>query len=369
MPQVQTHTFTSPRTPMEAPLVEQLNQFFVDNPSITIVELQANWYSGASRGRALTLTLTFFTGMGPRQPVPNGGVLYYAAEFTSTPSATADAQANAFFAANPSFLPSRTLLLQSRETRYVNAARLLVIYRSVLFISALHTPIALSGISTVDIPPGATAIEADATDYTRARFPSVLNASTQPWLRTGTALVVKGNDGVGNTAFAGIGPNLISPAPPVILPDAPTLPDAPALCDCCYNLTSVGYHYGTAICIHDQHLTFDYEKCYRGTPADVMKAVGSGFVQVFPMSGLGPCICTPYGSKWVWPDPLHYMFNLQTTFENGFWGLVGFEDLSTCADFDYDDSVWILRMERCANTNSSNCLTAPVNPPTPPFLP
>jgi hypothetical protein len=360
MPQLQSQTFTAPRTPAEAPLVTQLNQFFTDNPSITLLTMQTSNKEGATRGESLVVSLTFLTGEQVLEKLP-GGVKYYVAEFLTTLSQPADAQATAFFAANPNFLPIFSFVLQNAETRYTAQLRIMVVYQTADFLSATHASLSLTGLATVSVPPQLRGTVLDGTDINRATLPDTFNLSTQPWYRSGEALVVKSLNAEGLAAYAAVGPNRFTPSMPPPVPVPPVPPEAPGRCNCCYKLVTFDYSRGEARCAHlVGTLVPDFNTCLRGDPTDIMKALVKGYVEA-PDCGCG---LVP---KWVWPDPLHYYFSPQTQYENGFWAVVGFEDLGPgCADFDYNDSVWVLALERCDGLDSP-CATAPPNPATPAF--
>lgn len=362
MLQLLTVHFSAPRTAAEAPLVVQLGQFFADNASLTLFDMRVNQEEGAGSGGEPSVSLTVLINTVSDAQYP-GGVPYYAAEFISTASQTSEAQANAFFAANPSFILVNTLVMQNKETRYSSRMRLIAIYQTAPFMSATNAPLELSGRATSNIASGAANTILDATDDTRARLPSVVNMSIRTWLRGGAALVTKSTDANGAAAYAAVGPNLFTPIPSGPGPNPPVFPDDAPLCPCCFRLTAVEYLKGEASCRHVPQLTFN-SVCRSGTPQDIAKASATGTVKVDRGAG-AVCDCTPLQPGWVWGDPDHFMFSTVAAFDGGFWMAVGFEDLGpSCADFDYNDSLWVMEFTRCGSLKANNCTVAAVGPPT-----
>src|SRR4051812_45139478 len=100
-------------------LADLLTQFFAINPTVTIVNAGINWREGRSRSDTYTFTLLYRGGGTPGR--------FWASQFQSTPSTTAEALAEAFFAANPSYTAVRTVVL-SRPDITPRNRRLLVIY-------------------------------------------------------------------------------------------------------------------------------------------------------------------------------------------------------------------------------------------------
>jgi hypothetical protein len=374
MPQIQIKSFTSPRTPAELPLVDQLNQFFAGNVRMTVLKVDLASEEGSARGRQLTITLTLDVGPAfvpslaptPAEEAAAGGVVYGVAEFIATTLQTVDAQASIFLAANPALIPIRSLNVQSPESRFISRPRLLVFYAQVPYLTSGRDTLKMSGLAPVSVQPGHSATSVDGTDDARVRLPEVRNLSIQPWARAGTALVVKSVNGGGSPAFAAIGPNLVAPGQPVIpASPPPALEDAP-LCNSCYRLVSAQFVPGTLPCPITPNIAWDYVSCRRGDLVDIVKASGSGFTTVGGAApGLG-CACNAIEQPWVWLDPDHYSYEIQTADCGSFIASVGFEALDpACGAGTFTDAIWVLSYERCSSESSASCTTAPPNPAVP----
>ena len=100
-------------------VADRLNQFLALNPTLTPVALAITWQEGRSRSDTFNMSLVY------RAQTPNGR--FWSVEFQSSQTLTAEAQATAFFASNPTFMPVLTQVL-TRPSQITTSRRLLIVY-------------------------------------------------------------------------------------------------------------------------------------------------------------------------------------------------------------------------------------------------
>jgi hypothetical protein len=201
-------------------MANALTQFFALNPSITVVDISTNWREGRSRSDTLYLTLLFRGGGVPGRN--------WAVQFQNTGSTTAEDEATAFFLANPTFVPVKTVRLSRPDSQPRNR-KLLTIFMTR---SQAQPPCLLNapaGAPAVVVAQGAYGSMYDTLDFTRPALPT-LNLGNAAWPAGGTNLLVRALDANPDLcSWGGIAPccfgggTFVTPPPPV----------GNSLCDAC----------------------------------------------------------------------------------------------------------------------------------------
>jgi hypothetical protein len=211
-------------------LAEQVDLFLSLNLGITVVKLSVNWREGRSRGANLYLNLLY----------RGGGTLgrTRARAFQSTLTTQAEDEANAFFAANPGFIPVQTVVL-SRPDVVPRNRRLLVLFASVQDAQVACLRNAPVGVPGADVPQGAYGLFWDDLDLLRNPLPA-LNLGNTTWPDGGANLLFRSVDSSPSMcAWGGIAP-CSYPGPPF---DAPPILEPAFNCDPCIpaDLLTISY--------------------------------------------------------------------------------------------------------------------------------
>lgn len=201
-------------------LADTVNIFLGLNLGITVVKVSVNWREGRSRGQNLYLNLLY----------RGGGTLArtYARQFQSTLTTQAETEADAFFAANPQFIPVQTVVL-SRPDVVPRNRRLLVLYSSIQDAQAPCLRNAPVGVPGDPVAEGAYGLFWDDLDLNRQALPA-LNLGNGIWPDGGANLLFRSVDADPSMcAWAGIAPCCY--AGPTF--DAPAIIEPVLNCDPC----------------------------------------------------------------------------------------------------------------------------------------
>jgi hypothetical protein len=363
MPAAQVARFSQPKSPMDPPLSVQIGQFFMRNVGITLTDIFVQDFEGASRGQSRSVVIVFRTGLGQREPYFGAqaypsSLAYFAEEFIDEVGSLAEDKCNAFLAADTNRAPFKVIFLSPKARRFNGSRRLLLIYYDQRFASDAQTPSVFISRPLNEVQPGATESTVNMLANDRANVGSVAVLGSYAWRPNAVALVTTSiNAGEMNSRMTP-GCDCITRSPVPVDPTPPDPVTEAVPCDCCYRLTGVGYSYGEATCTHDWRgkLIFDQKTAFSGASfADIVRAAVKGYVTVSASVCSGAC-----GGKWAWPDPLHYRVLIDGYFDNGFTAVIAFEDFApACADFDYNDSFWVLEFTRAAPADSPSCVRAP----------
>ena len=201
-------------------VADRVNQFLAINPTLTPVELTITWEEGRSRSDCFNLNLVF------RPQTPNGR--FWAVEFQSRSTLSAEAQASAFFAANPTFTAVMTTVL-TRPTAVTTSRRLLIVY-AVTGMTQTGAVVQHSVASiNVVVAVGDYAPSYDTLDATRPII-STLNMGNVAWPAGATNMLIRTVDNVPDQdSHAAIAPCCYAGA--VFVPPAPLA--VTLLCDSC----------------------------------------------------------------------------------------------------------------------------------------
>ena len=192
-----------------------INQFLAVNPTISPVALSITWRYGRSRSDQFYLNFTYRGGSVP--------IRSWCTQFQSSPTITAEAQAVAFFAVNPTYLPVLTQVV-SRPGIVTTSRRLLIIFQTSDNAQPSCVRQAIVAAPQASVAIGAWGTMFDPSDFSRPPVP-VLNLGNHAWPAGGVNMAISR---IGNSpdlcAFGGIAPGCFAGSTfTTPVPSVPTL--------------------------------------------------------------------------------------------------------------------------------------------------